>query len=103
MSLSKVFLELFSIKPISFPPPLSLSLSLSLSSLYLLQLFLLKDPRWKVIVDFDGSQNAISCIKVIVINDNEWVRNLVSRTRIGVHAFDVNPYLHEFFGLILIN
>ena len=24
-------------------------------------------------------------------------------TKIGVHAFDVNPYLHEFFGLIPIN
>ena len=24
-------------------------------------------------------------------------------TKIGVHALDVNPYLHEFFELILIN
>ena len=24
-------------------------------------------------------------------------------TKIGVHAFDVNPYLHEFFEPILIN
>ena len=24
----------------------------------------------------------------------------VTPTKIGVHAFDVNPYLHEFFGLI---
>ena len=23
-------------------------------------------------------------------------------TKIGVHAFDVNPYFHEFFGLIPI-
>ena len=23
-------------------------------------------------------------------------------TKIGVHAFDINPYLHEFFELILI-
>ena len=27
----------------------------------------------------------------------------VTPIKIGVHAFDVNPYLHEFFGLILIN
>ena len=27
----------------------------------------------------------------------------VTPTKIGVHAFDVNPYLHEFFGPILIN
>ena len=24
-------------------------------------------------------------------------------TKIGAHAFDINPYLHEFFGLIPIN
>ena len=24
-------------------------------------------------------------------------------TKIGVHAFDINPYLHEFFGQIPIN
>ena len=24
-------------------------------------------------------------------------------TKIGVHAFDVNPYLHKYFGPILIN
>ena len=24
-------------------------------------------------------------------------------TKIGVHAFDINPYLHEFFELILSN
>ena len=24
-------------------------------------------------------------------------------TKIGVHAFDSNPYLHEFFELILID
>ena len=24
-------------------------------------------------------------------------------TKIGVHAFDINPYLHKFFGLIPIN
>ena len=24
-------------------------------------------------------------------------------TKIGVHAFDINPYLHEFFELIPIN
>ena len=24
-------------------------------------------------------------------------------TKIGVHALDVNPYLHEFFELILID
>ena len=24
-------------------------------------------------------------------------------TEIGVHAFDINPYLHEFFELILID
>ena len=27
----------------------------------------------------------------------------VTPTKIGVHAFDVNPYLHEFFGLISID
>ena len=27
----------------------------------------------------------------------------VTPTKIGVHAFDINPYLHKFFGLILIN
>ena len=27
----------------------------------------------------------------------------VTPTKIGVHAFDINPYLHEFFGLIPIN
>ena len=27
----------------------------------------------------------------------------VTPTKIGVHAFDVNPYLHEFFGPIQIN
>ena len=27
----------------------------------------------------------------------------VTPTKIGVHAFDVNPYLHEFFGPIPIN
>ena len=24
-------------------------------------------------------------------------------TKIGLHAFDINPYLHDFFELILIN
>ena len=24
-------------------------------------------------------------------------------TKIGVHACDINPYLHEFFELILVN
>ena len=24
-------------------------------------------------------------------------------TKIGVHAFDINPYLHKFFGLIPVN
>ena len=24
-------------------------------------------------------------------------------TKFGVHAFDINPYLHEFFELILID
>ena len=24
-------------------------------------------------------------------------------TKIGVHAFDIDPYLHEFFELILID
>ena len=24
-------------------------------------------------------------------------------TKTGVHAFDINPYLHEFFELILID
>ena len=24
-------------------------------------------------------------------------------TKIGVHAFDINPYLYKFFGLIPIN
>ena len=27
----------------------------------------------------------------------------VTPTKIGVHAFDINPYLNEFFGLIPIN
>ena len=27
----------------------------------------------------------------------------VTPTRIGVHAFDTNPYLHEFFEKILSN
>ena len=27
----------------------------------------------------------------------------VTPTKIGVHAFDINPYLHNFFGLIPIN
>ena len=27
----------------------------------------------------------------------------VMTTKIGVHAFHINPYLHEFFELILIN
>ena len=27
----------------------------------------------------------------------------VTPTKIGVHAFDINPYLHEFFELISIN
>ena len=27
----------------------------------------------------------------------------VTPTKIGVHAFDINPYLHEFFELIPIN
>ena len=27
----------------------------------------------------------------------------VTSTIIGVHAFDINPYLHEFFELILID
>ena len=27
----------------------------------------------------------------------------VTPTKIGVDAFDINPYLHEFFGLIPIN
>ena len=27
----------------------------------------------------------------------------VTPTKIGVHAFDINPYLHEFFGLIPID
>ena len=26
----------------------------------------------------------------------------VTPTKIGVHAFDINPYLHNFFGLIPI-
>ena len=25
---------------------------------------------------------------------------IATLTKIGVHAFDINPYLHEFFGLI---
>ena len=24
-------------------------------------------------------------------------------TKIGVHAFDINPYFHEFFELIILN
>ena len=24
-------------------------------------------------------------------------------TKIGVHAYDINPYLHEFYELILLN
>ena len=27
----------------------------------------------------------------------------VMSTKIGVHAFDINPYLHEFFELIPID
>ena len=27
----------------------------------------------------------------------------VTPTKNGVHAFDINPYLHEFFGLIPID
>ena len=27
----------------------------------------------------------------------------VTPTRIGVHAFDINPYLHNFFGLVPID
>ena len=27
----------------------------------------------------------------------------VTPTKIGVHACDINPYLHEFFGLIPID
>ena len=27
----------------------------------------------------------------------------VTLTKIGVHAFDINPYLHKFFGLIPID
>ena len=27
----------------------------------------------------------------------------VAPTKIGVHAFDINPYLHEFFELIPID
>ena len=27
----------------------------------------------------------------------------VMPTKIGVYAFDINPYLHKFFGLIPIN
>ena len=27
----------------------------------------------------------------------------VMPTKISVHAFDINPYLHNFFGLIPIN
>ena len=27
----------------------------------------------------------------------------VTPTKIGVHAFDINPYLHEFFELIPID
>ena len=27
----------------------------------------------------------------------------VMPTKIGVHTFDINPYLHKFFGLIPIN
>ena len=27
----------------------------------------------------------------------------VMPTKTGVHAFDINPYLHNFFGLIPIN
>ena len=27
----------------------------------------------------------------------------VTPTKIGVHAFDINPYLHNFFGLIPID
>ena len=27
----------------------------------------------------------------------------VTPTKIGVHEFDINPYLHEFFGLISID
>ena len=28
---------------------------------------------------------------------------IATPTKIGVHAFDINPYLHEFFGPILIH
>ena len=27
----------------------------------------------------------------------------VTPTKIGVYAFDINPYMHEFFGSIRIN
>ena len=27
----------------------------------------------------------------------------VTPTKIGVHAFDINPYLHKFFGAIPID
>ena len=27
----------------------------------------------------------------------------VTLTKIGVHVFDINPYLHKFFGLIPID
>ena len=27
----------------------------------------------------------------------------VTPTKDGVHVFDINPYMHEFFELILIN
>ena len=38
-----------------------------------------------------------------------WKSSSISETReatptkIGVHAFDINPYMHEFLGLIPIN
>ena len=28
---------------------------------------------------------------------------IATPTKIGVHAFDIDPYLHEFFELILID
>ena len=28
---------------------------------------------------------------------------IVTPTKIGVHAFDINPYLHKFFGPIPID
>ena len=38
-------------------------------------------------------------LKVAIISET----GEATPTKIGVHAFDINPYLHQFFELILID